>query len=460
MRPRGEKRRVLLAFLAALALSLWGLPHPAHAGCRTVWADGQARTECTVDAPPQNSPERERSSGGQGDSGGPDRTESGKEVRRIPPDPGKSGDGSGQGSGTPPGGKEQQDVYEWVIYLPGGRCARQTARVVRDVGGVYASPKFGAPVEVPCEQPRQVAKFCDRLVWDGSGLVCDKAGAFSLVRASVSLPAVSVDFSPYPAAIVGLPVQARLSGQPLAAGEGVLPRFPPDAGGECRGESEDNAGTPPDGTFKDVRLVLTLSPLGPGVEVTLPIGTTAEGRAAAPIDRAFWVSETPTDFVFPLPSHPDARLYGATVMELPLTLHPETARAGTPAFVGRVRAPYMLSYAFSYQQAVGIYRDVEETYCGPDWQEKGCETRKVPHRFGCNWVGHSESGVIPAGEISGLPPELADPAFPGAIMNPNFVVRGFDPTPGARRAPWEVARGGPFYYVVREVQSLLRPAGR
>ncbi len=217
----GRFAAVAPAVLVLLAGLVLASPRPALAECSNEFKGNYSfNIDCYIGVPPVGGGQGQREGRGSSDQGVPGRSDSGSGKQTTP---GRSGGSSGPGGTSPTPGSEKEVV--WFRYLPGGRCGRVVFRVI---DGFI---KDDSLVQEPsgCPEPKTVDKFCDRLVWDGSGLVCDKAGAFSLVRAQVSLPAISVDFSPYPAAIVGLPVQARLSGQPVAVGEGLLPC---GAGGE------------------------------------------------------------------------------------------------------------------------------------------------------------------------------------------------------------------------------------
>jgi hypothetical protein len=355
----------------------------------------------------------------------------------------------------------------------------------------YLDPRSGITIntqtrEVPCPGVPPEGPACPGgLQFDGTTFRCVGQANEVRIEARVPIPEITLTLDPFPASLVHWPNRLRLEPVDRPSAEAKIDRWPSGAGGECTGEGDD-AGTPRDGTLKDITLRLWLMPywqprldrpiplqvgldFGPGGFVGGP-ASRIEETAGGPVVRGprvpsnmLWVEEGDTlTFALPIPSHPAAQRYGYTIASFPQTLDEEWAKAGTPSFVFRVLPIWRLWYEFSYQIAEGIYKDEERTVgftsvTGPDGGQYSVPVKKTERvRKGCNWKTVTEGPHSVATEqITGLSPcVFGQPAENACVWNGAIVttkIRLAAPDGGAAYQTTD----GVLYYIVREVQTLL-----
>ncbi len=381
-----------------------------------------------------------------------------------------------------PGGKG------WIVdtQLIPGRDLQHCQEVT-----YYLDPRTGITIntqarEVPCPGVPPEGPACPGgLQFDGTTFRCVGQANAVRIEARVPIPEVTLTLDPFPASLVHWPNRLRLEPVDRPSTEAKIDRWPAGAGGECTGEGDD-AGTPRDGTLKDITLRLWLMPywqsrldrpmplqaaldFGPGGFVGGPAARVVE-TAGGPVMRGpripsnlLWVEEGDTlTFALSIPSHPAAQRYGYLIAPFPTTLDEEWARAGTPSFVFRVLPTWRLWYQFSYQIAEGIYRDEERTVgfttvTGPDGNQYSVPIKKTERvRKGCNWKRVTEGPHSVATEqITGLAPCLFGQGAENACVWQDAIVttkvRLAVPDGGAAYQTSD----GVLYYIVREVQTLL-----
>ena len=220
------------------------------------------------------------------------------------------------------------------------------------------------------------------------------------------LPCATLDIEPYPVTLVRWPTYLRFSGAGSSSASAHL-----DFVG--RGTEDD----PMPGDQRDIRLVLTVKPLAPQMQVHLPRAGYYQGDGqhcpeaqnfALPLQNSS--SPPRTAICWNVPSHPAA---GAGPLAGNVLGMDELA-SDFPLFDGWARVPYMAGWQATYEEWDVVERNCE---LGPArWDEDGhpvyeCKTPGSTWKNGhwvniYDWKRHSEGGVIDPAVVEDFPQSL------------------------------------------------------
>jgi hypothetical protein len=344
---------------------------------------------------------------------------------------GGSGGGGGEDGECTPG---QHLGYEVLSYdADAGIC---TALLVwqDNCTGEMIEPAADQEEEIPCAPPGTTPSHpCDSLTVTSGGITCE---AFEWdVRANVRFPEIYLDVRPYPATLVRWPTAIRNGGMGESPGVGIKDYIPYGGG---------SPSNPQVGDWRDLHLILTLSPAGM-MFVTLP----HIGNLLLPTQGS------PMIFEWEVPSHPAAGggpLAGsiAGLDELP---------GDMPLFVGSGRAPYRLFWELRYYE----YKAIKECVAGPGGGGKYNCGGGTGHRevVGYEWRRQSSGGEIPPTAVQGLPAsvkaDLNNDGTPDAYWDKNLTLRRMDDSGSVNNPRYQRSWnwGGTIYWGVREGQGQI-----
>jgi hypothetical protein len=299
--------------------------------------------------------------------------------------------------------------------------------------GQMIEPAADEEDEIPCGNTSAPSHPCDILTVSSGSITCE---AFTWdVRANVRFPEIYLDVRPYPATLVRWPTAIRNGGLGNATGVGVKDYIPYGGG---------SPGNPQSGDWQDLRLILTLSPVGMTYASLPHIGNfvlTGQGF--------------PMIFEWEVPSHPAAGggpLAGsiAGLDELP---------GDMPLFVGNGRAPYRLSWELRYFE----YSAIRECVPGPAGNGSYNCGGGTGHReiVGYEWRRRSSGGEIPPTAVQGLPAsvmaDLNNDGTPDAYWDNNLTLRRMDDSGSVNNPRYQRSWnwGGTIYWGVREGQGQI-----
>lgn len=316
-------------------------------------------------------------------------------------------------------------------------------------------------VDAPCNFNNTRYHSCEINKWTGK-LVCGFWKWNLAVQAG--LPCATLDIEPYPVTLVRWPTYLRFSGAGSSSASARI-----DFVG--RGTAKH----PLPGDQKNIRLVLSVHPLAPQMQVYLPRAGYYQGDGehctevqtfTLPLQNS--ISPPRTVICWNVPSHPAA---GAGPLAGTIPGMDELA-SDFPLFVGWARVPYMAEWHVYYDEWDVVKKTCE---AGPRYDKDGnpvyeCATSGSTWKNGhwvkiYDWKGHTKGGVIDPAAVEGMPQSLlADlnhDGRPDGFWSYSVRIRRMDETWNVHNPVYhrEWPCRSHVYFAVREgqTQSIYYP---